>query len=394
MATAHRAQLQEEALLRGTRALPERDRAVGDDHILRFEGVSRSFTGFAAVEDVTLSLRRGEILTLLGPSGCGKTTTLRMAIGLERCTSGRILHRDTVVDAPAERLYVPPERRNMGMVFQSYAVWPHMTVFENVAFPLRARRVPRSETQARVATALAMVGLGTFADRLGTQLSGGQQQRVAIARGLVFNPDVLLMDEPFSNLDAHLRDQMRSEVKLLQRELGISVLFVTHDQFEALALSDRLALMRAGRLEQVGSPQQLYSDPGTSFVRDFLGRWIKLSGTLLERRGKEVRVLLADGTELVASGAFHAADNSVVLAVRPERVGIVPSELARPENAIGATIKTLLFMGRAFEAKLALSDGTAVVIELPPTENWVEGQTIWLSIPSDEAGLWPSEDLP
>jgi ABC-type Fe3+/spermidine/putrescine transport system ATPase subunit len=353
--------------------------------------VSRTFTGVAAVDDVTLGLRRGEILTLLGPSGCGKTTTLRMAIGLERCTSGQIVYRDSVVDAPAQRLYVPPEKRDMGMVFQSYAVWPHMTVFENVAFPLRARKVARAEVESRVASALAMVGLGQYAERFGTQLSGGQQQRVAIARGLVFNPDVLLMDEPFSNLDAHLRDQMRSEVKLLQRELGISVLFVTHDQSEALALSDRLAVMRGGKVEQVGTPVELYSQPGTPFVRDFLGRWIKLPGTLLARSGGEAQVRLADGTVLTAGGAMHATTGEVVVAVRPEHVGFVPDGAEPPANAIRANIRTLLFLGRAFEANLSLSTGASVVVDLPPTQAWSEGQSIWLSVPAQAASVWPGE---
>jgi ABC-type Fe3+/spermidine/putrescine transport system ATPase subunit len=383
-------------LLQGMTAPGDRGSAVSDQDVLRFEGVSRTFTGFAAVDDVTLGLRRGEILTLLGPSGCGKTTTLRMAIGLERCTSGRILYRDAVVDAPEQRIYVPPERRDMGMVFQSYAVWPHMTVFENVAFPLRARKVPRAQVEARVASALALVGLEQHAERFGTQLSGGQQQRVAIARGLVFNPDVLLMDEPFSNLDAHLRDQMRGEIKVLQRELGISVLFVTHDQSEALALSDRLAVMRGGRMEQAGTPLELYSHPGTPFVRDFLGRWIKLSATILERRGSEARVRLADGTELTAGGAMHVAAHAgtaVELAIRPEHVECAPNSAVQPDNPVRATVRTLLFLGRAFEANLTLSTGASVLVDLSANRAWSEGQQIVLAVPPSAVTIWPPAEL-
>jgi ABC-type Fe3+/spermidine/putrescine transport system ATPase subunit len=368
--------------------------SVDGPDVLRFEDVSRSFTGFAAVDGVSLSLKRGEILTLLGPSGCGKTTTLRMAVGLERCTSGRILYREIVVDAPAERLYVPPERRDMGMVFQSYAVWPHMTVFENVAFPLRARKVRQAEIEQRVSAVLKMVGLDQQADRYGTQLSGGQQQRVAIARGLVFNPDVLLLDEPFSNLDAHLREQMRSEVKLLQRELGISVLFVTHDQTEALALSDRLAVMRLGRIEQVGSPVEVYSNPDTLFVRDFIGRWIKLPGVVVGRSRDGRKIRLHDGTELAASGALHDSEDLVTVAIRPEHVAFAPDNANLPQNAVRATIRTLLFLGRAFEANLTLSTGALAVVDLPATGPWFEGQSIRIEVPPGAASVWPAEDLP
>src|SRR5215468_8131812 len=203
--------------------------------VLSLDRVTKLFGTTRAVDEVSLSVRRGEVFTLLGPSGCGKTTTLRL------------------VASPRRRLFLAPNRRNLGMVFQSYAVWPHMTVFENVAYPLRLRGAPRPVLREKVERILDLVGLGGFGERPGTLLSGGQMQRLALCRALVYEPDLLLLDEPFSNLDAKLREQMRVEVKLLQRRLGITVLFVTHDQVEALSLSDRIAVMHGGRIEQVGS---------------------------------------------------------------------------------------------------------------------------------------------
>ncbi len=246
-------------------------RATRADEVppLTFTDVSRRFGSLTAVDGVTFALLRGEILTLLGPSGCGKTTTLRMAIGLERASSGKIVYGRRVVDCRDERIFVPPERRDMGMVFQSYAIWPHLNVFENVAFPLRSKRARNADVERAVAETLSLVGLPDMAKRASTALSGGQQQRVAVARGLVGRPDVLLMDEPFSNLDAKLRDQVRAELKALQRRLGISTLFVTHDQSEALALSDRIAVMRDGRIEQIGDPVEIYTATGDGIRQGF-----------------------------------------------------------------------------------------------------------------------------
>ncbi len=357
--------------------------------VLRFEGVSRHYPGVLVVDDLHLDLHQGEILTLLGPSGCGKTTTLRMAIGLERCSSGRVWHRGELVDAPAERIFLPPERRDMGMVFQSYAIWPHLTVFENVAFPLRARRVPKGIVEERVAAALAMTGMAEFADRAGTQLSGGQQQRVAVARGLSFNPDGLLMDEPFSNLDANRRDQLRIEVKALQRQLGISILFVTHDQTEALAISDRIAVMSGGKIEQIGTPTELYAEPETEFVRDFLGPWIKLDVAVIGRAGPKTAVRLADGTTLTASGPSHASGPGAVMAIRPEYLEISPDGLGVPENRIRARIASLQFLGRTFEANVILTTGEQFTIHLSTTRAWTVGQDIDVVGPGQAISLWP-----
>ena len=247
---------------------------------MRLEGLWKTYPGGAqaAVKDLSLDVNDGEIVTLLGPSGCGKSTTLRMVAGLEVADQGSIYFGDKAVVITSRRFSLPPEKRDVGMVFQAYAIWPHMTVEENVAFPLKARKFPRSEIKPRVQQALELVGMAGYEKRPGPLLSGGQQQRVALARALVTEPRVLLLDEPFSNLDAKLREQMRIEVKLLQRRLNIAVLFVTHDQVEALSLSNRIALMNFGVVQQQGHPRLLYEEPINEFVRDFVGKTLLFKG--------------------------------------------------------------------------------------------------------------------
>src|ERR1700742_5102424 len=235
------------------------------------EKVSRYFGDFAAVSDVDLRVSEGEFVTLLGPSGCGKTTTLRMVAGLEQNTGGRISIDNEIVSDAASRVFVPSERRRLGMVFQSYAIWPHMTVFENVAYPLRVRRRPADEIRDRVLKTLRLVEMESFAERPAPALSGGQQQRVAIARALVFEPKVLLLDEPLSNLDAKLRLQMGDEFRSIQKRLGMTTLYVTHDQSEAMALSDRVGGMDRGRLQEVGAPEEIYRYPANRTVAGFFG---------------------------------------------------------------------------------------------------------------------------
>src|ERR1700674_4269724 len=223
---------------------------------LRVERLRKVFaTGAPAVDDVSFSVGAGEIVALLGPSGCGKTTTLRCVAGLEHPSAGVVRIGGAMVSAPAQGVLVPPRARNVGMVFQSYAVWPHMTVEQNVAYPLRQRRTSRAEIERRTAETLKLVGLSEFAERPVVSLSGGQQQRVALARSLVYEPALLLLDEPFSNLDTQLREGMRAELKILQRRLGTTILFVTHDQVEAMSLSDRIAVMAGGSIAQIGTPE-------------------------------------------------------------------------------------------------------------------------------------------
>ena len=253
--------------------------------MIRVKDLEKAFAGargeVRALRGVSFEVGRGELFTLLGPSGCGKTTTLRCIAGLEQPLSGEIRIDDKPVFSAADGTFIPPERRNIGMVFQSYAIWPHMTVFQNVAYPL-AKAASRAEIGERVARILDRLSLGALADRLAPNLSGGQQQRVALARALVAQPQVLLLDEPLSNLDAKLREQMRFELKALQESFGITTFYVTHDQEEAMVMSDLIAVMSEGQIIQLGSPHELYERPRTPFVADFIGRTNFLPGRLRE----------------------------------------------------------------------------------------------------------------
>ncbi|MBM2832727.1 MAG: Spermidine/putrescine transporter ATP-binding protein [Dehalococcoidia bacterium] len=347
---------------------------MAEDTILQLDGIVKLFGKVRAVDGSSLEVKRGEIFTLLGPSGCGKTTTLRMVAGLERPDGGRILYKGQPVADTQRRVFVPPHKRNMGMVFQSYAIWPHMTVFENVAYPLRLRGVKGPELRDRVDRVLALVGLTGMAERPAPMLSGGQQQRVAICRALVYEPDLLLLDEPFSNLDAKLRNQMRVEVKLLQRRLGISVLFVTHDQVEALTLSDRIAVMSEGHVEQQGTPAEMYDKPATAFVRDFLGQTVSMKGTLVQPAGGKVGVSLTSGTGTVAT--VYCLEHSLqevkpgepaYLSIRPEDINVIPKangvDSSQP-NAIPGVIETLLFVGDRFEARIGIPSGESILLQL------------------------------
>jgi len=285
------------------------------------ESVSKHYDTQVAVRAVDLHVRDGELVTLLGPSGCGKTTTLRMIAGFIEPTGGVIRIGSRVVSDPARRVLIQPERRRVGMVFQSYAVWPHMSVNENVAYPLRVRRVPAHERAERVTRALRQVKLDDLGGRYPHQLSGGQQQRVALARALVMEPDVLLLDEPLSNLDAKLREEMRIELKGLQRQLGITIIFVTHDQLEAMALSDRVVLMDRGEIVQVGPPEDLYERPTTAFAALFVGT-ANLLDARVERDAAEIAAL---GGLRVPVPSGTASGPSYVL-VRPEHLTLGASD--------------------------------------------------------------------
>ena len=373
----------------------------GGETVLALDRVSKRFGEAAAVDSVSLSIRRGEIFTLLGPSGCGKTTTLRLVAGLEQPDGGEITLRDRVVASAARRLFVAPNRRNLGMVFQSYAVWPHMTVFENVAYPLELRGLPRAAVREKVARVLDLVGLGGTETRPGTLLSGGQMQRLALCRALVYEPDLLLLDEPFSNLDAKLREQMRVEVKLLQRRLGITVLFVTHDQVEALSLSDRIAVMHRGRVEQVGTPRTLYEQPTSAFVRDFLGQTVVLTGRVAASAAARVgaRVIVAMNGPLTGctlAGRSAAAGSlmegaAATIAIRPEDIRVAPDGAggADADHLLG-TIDTLSFVGDRYEARVALGGEHCIVLLLTRTREWREGERVRLGFPPELVSVWPA----
>src|SRR5690242_4208606 len=334
-------------------------------------GLWKTYPGNAkpAVQDLSIDVHDGEILTLLGPSGCGKTTTLRMVAGLEIPDAGDIFFGDQAVVVTSRRFSLPPNKRNVGMVFQSYAIWPHMTVAQNVAFPLKARRVPKREIVERVQRALDLVGLSGFEDRPAPLLSGGQQQRVALARALVGDPRVLLLDEPFSNLDAKLREQMRVELKLLQKRLKIAVLFVTHDQVEALSLSNRIAVMNSGVVQQQDTPRQLYEEPANEFVRDFLGKTVLFRGKVQNSNPAGQMAIALDGArDCVVFGRSYDADQvpvglSVYIAVRAEDVEILPALSSEvPSVMIGGKTETALVVGEGIEDRVDVDGQGPIMI--------------------------------
>lgn len=312
---------------------------------LQLRGLSKTFGSTLAVDALSLSLRAGELLALLGPSGCGKTTTLRMVAGLERPTNGEIvLDGEVLADAESS---ISPERRKLGMVFQSYALWPHMDVFDNVAYGLRRAGHPRSETADRVQKVLALVGMAGFEKRPVTNLSGGQQQRVAVARALATRPKLLLFDEPLSNLDAVLRESMRFEIRSLQQENGITAIYVTHSQEEALAIADVVGIMNDGRLQQLGTPQELYTRPRNRFVASFVGLANILEGVVERVHGTRVTLVLGNGRRCECERGSHLEGKEVSVgktmsfAIRPESI-----TLGRPDQATAGDEHNLSMTGK------------------------------------------------
>jgi iron(III) transport system ATP-binding protein len=311
-----------------------------------------------AAQNVSFEVPEGKLFTLLGPSGCGKTTTLRSIAGLEKPTSGEIEVAGRLVYSSGKGIFVAPNKRNFGMVFQSYAIWPHMNVFQNVAFPLEVRRLAKKEIRDRVMRVLQAVALDELVDRDATKLSGGQQQRLALARALVMEPQLLLLDEPLSNLDAKLRDRMRSELKRLQRDLNLTTVYVTHDQSEALALSHEIAVMNEGRVVQVGTPRQIYEQPTDKFVADFVGSTNFIGGTV---------ETVTDGTCVVRSAMgelkAHASEGvsrnmSVIVSVRPEDVELSegPPPTADGENVYQGTVSAKDFLGDYLDFHVRVGD--------------------------------------
>ena len=303
-----------------------------------------------AVDDIDLTVPCGEFFSLLGPSGCGKTTTLRLVAGFEQPTSGRVLLDDVDVTM------VPPNKRNVNTVFQSYALFPFLTVFDNVAFGLRNRKLARKELETRVREALDLVHLGSFAKRRPGQLSGGQQQRVALARALVLNPAVLLLDEPLGALDAKLRRSLKVELKALQERVGITFLYVTHDQEEALTMSDRVAVMRSGKIVQIGDPHEIYEEPADTYVADFLGVSNLMQVEVVERRaGSRCQVRLGESALSVEQGVADGLGKAYCV-IRPERIRIEPFGSPGP-NRVPAMVERLVYVGSATQVMLRLAPG-------------------------------------
>ena len=367
---------------------------------IRLENLSKTYPGGTqkAVDGLSLEVDQGEVFTLLGPSGCGKTTTLRMVAGLEQPDEGSIYFADNPVVLTEHGFSLKPEQRNVGMVFQSYAIWPHMTVEQNVSFPLKGRKYRRDQITSRVSDVLELVGMAGMEDRPGPLLSGGQQQRVALARALVTEPSVLLLDEPFSNLDAKLREQMRLEVKLLQKRLNIAVLFVTHDQVEALSLSDRIALMKLGTIQQQGSPQILYEEPANEFVRDFVGKTLLFKGKVETSNPSGQMAIAIDGAPacIVFGRTYDPAavgtGQEVFIGVRPEDVELFPATAADvPAGMIGGHVRAALFIGERIEYQVDIVDQGDIVVYGDRHEPIAENTRIWLRLRPDGHSAWSSK---
>jgi putative spermidine/putrescine transport system ATP-binding protein len=312
-----------------------------NEQAVELRGVVKRYGDFAAVKDMDLAIPNAAFVTLLGPSGCGKTTTLRMIAGLETATAGDIFIKGRRVND------IPIHRRNLGLVFQNYALFPHKTVFDNVAFGLKYRKVDKATVRSRVRDALELVQLPHMGNRLPSQLSGGQQQRIALARAIVIRPDVLLLDEPLSALDANLREEMRVELKRIQRELGITTIFVTHDQAEALAMSDKVVVMSEGWKEQEGSPEEVYNRPVSRFVADFLGHSNLLEGNVRGNGAAGLRVELGGGVELaVAAERPHTGGEHVRIVVRAEKVSLAEAhDAAQGATLLDGTVTAVDYQG-------------------------------------------------
>lgn len=344
---------------------------------IEVEGLSKRFGTMTAVDAVGFAMEEHEFFSLVGPSGCGKTTTLRCVAGLETADDGRISIKNTTVYDATNRIDVPTHERAIGMVFQNYAVWPHMSVFENVAYPLRLQRQSRSEQQREVGRVLALLGMEQLAQRKPSQLSGGQQQRVALGRALVASPDLLLLDEPLSNLDAKLREHMRIELKRIQRDTGIPILYVTHDQLEALAMSDRIAVMNEGRVHQIASPVEIYERPATKFVLDFIGSVNYLPAELQTVEGGTVTLRVAGGATLtLPRPGFVPEAREVLLGVRPEDMVLGTSVEG---SDLHATVELRSFLGNLCEYRLRYQ-GHELRVQTEKDELVPEGEDVVLGV--------------
>jgi len=333
-----------------------------------------------AVNEVDLDVRPGELMTLLGPSGCGKTTTLRMVAGFQEPSAGSIFIGERDVTK------VPANGRDIGFVFQNYALFPHMNIFENVAYGLRVRRKAEAEIRESVTSVLALVGLAGYGERSPAELSGGQQQRVALARAIVIKPRVLLFDEPLSNLDAKLRVEMRSEILSLQKRLGITTLYVTHDQEEAMAISDRIAVMKDGRIAQQGTAAELYRRPASTFVASFIGRANILPGTVLRSDATGVELDISGQRLRFASDRRFEAGSRLSAVVRPEAISIVPAG-----SGVKVKLESRIYLGDKMEFTLRLEDQLLHVVKSNPTEMvpFAIGEDVFIDLPRDAVHLIP-----
>jgi ABC-type Fe3+/spermidine/putrescine transport system ATPase subunit len=342
-------------------------------------GLTKQFTGMAAVDDLRLEIKDGEFVSLLGPSGCGKTTTLRLVAGFLQPDAGEIRVNDQVISSAA--ILIPPERRNMSMIFQSYAIWPHMTVFQNVAYGLKFKKLGSREVEEKTERLLRVVHLEALKARYPAELSGGQQQRVALARALVVEPQILLLDEPLSNLDANLREEMRFEIRRLHEEFGITTIYVTHDQAEAMVTSDRIVVLNKGRMVQVGTPSEIFDQPRTRFVAEFIGKTNLLAGRL---EGANAVSLGPDFRIAVANGSVSASTGEVSVCIRPHNISLTADEsearamASAGFNLFSGVLERRIYFGDAVDYTVALAlPPVSLRIVAPPSRQFDKGQRVF-----------------
>ncbi|URM93853.1 ABC transporter ATP-binding protein [Actinomadura madurae] len=355
---------------------------------LVLDGLTKRFGDNVVLKDLSLTVTEGEILTLLGPSGCGKSTTLWSIAGLHRPDSGTIRFGDRVL-FDGRGVHLEPEQRNFGVVFQSYAIWPHMSVADNVGYPLKLRKVGRKQRRERVMEVLELVELDRFADRYPHQLSGGQQQRVALARALAHPPHLLLLDEPFSNLDAKLRDRAREWLKALQRQIGVTTVFVTHDQHEALSMSDRIVVMESGVIHQTGTPTEVYEHPADPFVADFVGATNLLAGDVLQSGAGRALVRTAGIARPLQVAAPSAAPGPVALSIRPEAIQVMDGDrYGSGVNEVTGKVESVSYLGDHYRYTLRV-DGLALTVA---TLRRVDATDLTVELPPDALRLLPAPE--
>ncbi len=339
-----------------------------------------------ALANVNLTIPSDKIFTLLGPSGCGKTTLLRCIVGLEMPDSGEISIGDEIVWSKDRGILVPPEKRGLSMVFQTYAIWPHMNVFDNVAYPLQVRHEPKEEIRRKVEKTLRFVQLEGLENRPATKLSGGQQQRVALARGLIAEPKVILFDEPLSNLDAKLREETRKELRSFLTKLKITAVYVTHDRIEALSLSDVIAVMKAGQIMEIGTPREIYVNSGQPFVVDFVGRTNLIQGKVVNIEKDSVLVSTAIGTIACKTRTASPGGNLVTVSVRPEFIKVTAGDCEKERNRFLGRVESLVFVGEAYEGEVRVGE-TRLITKFGPTASVKEGDEVGLCIDPEGCSL-------